>query len=312
MKVNQHTIKAPCTISGVGLHTGIKSVLTFIPAPPNAGISFRRTDLLSMQPVTASLDHVVDLNRGTTIEFKGVRIHTIEHVLAAVAALEIDNLIIELSGPEPPIMDGSSRPFMDLLLNSGIQDQNVQREFIELEKKISYSDEDKGIHIMAEPHDGFSLNVEIDFNSPVLGTQQAVMSDLSSFYTDFSDARTFCFLHEIEPLFKSGLIKGGDLSNAIVIVDNPVSQSELENIAKILNKEAVAVRAEGILNNTALRNANEPARHKLLDMIGDLTLLGRPLKAKITATRPGHAANYAFAKMIEKVISTTETAPIEL
>jgi UDP-3-O-[3-hydroxymyristoyl] N-acetylglucosamine deacetylase/3-hydroxyacyl-[acyl-carrier-protein] dehydratase len=311
MKNKQHTIKEPVTVSGVGLHTGVISNMTFVPAPPNHGIKFQRTDLQFQPIVDADVDYVVDLSRGTTIEHNGARINTVEHTLAALVGLEIDNVLIQLDGPEPPIMDGSSRMFIDAIDTVGTTEQNALRNFFEVTESIRYKDPTRDVEIAALPLDDFRVTVMVDYNSPVLGSQHASLNHISDFKKEISSSRTFCFLHELEMLYKNNLIKGGDLNNAIVIVDRVVKDDELDYLASLFNKPKVHVRKEGILNNVELRHKNEPARHKLLDVVGDLALVGRPIKAQILAARPGHAANVAFAKKLKKeMMATKNSAPI--
>ncbi len=299
MQKLQTTIKEATSVSGVGLHTGNKVTLTFEPAPEDHGYIFQRVDLDGEPKVKADCDLVVDTSRGTTIEQNGARINTVEHVLAALAGLEIDNCLIKLDAPETPIMDGSSRPFIDLLLETGIETQKKEREYFEIPSRINYAD-GQGVEMMALPADDYRLTVMVDYNSPVLGSQHASIVNLSEFKDEISSCRTFCFLHELEMLVEHDLIKGGDLNNAIVIVDRIIKEEEMENLAKLFNKEKIEVKKEGILNNVELRFQNEPARHKLLDIVGDLALAGVPLKAQILAARPGHAANIEFAKKIKK------------
>ncbi len=290
------------TLSGVGLHTGVESNMTFLPAKPDHGIKFQRTDLEGQPVVDADVDNVVDLSRGTTIEQSGARINTVEHTLAALTGLEIDNVLIQLDGPEPPIMDGSSKQFVEILKEAGTEEQNALRDFFEVQDGIFYRDASRDVEIAALPLDDYRLTVMIDYNSPVLGSQHASLNDIKQFEKEIASCRTFCFLHELEMLHKNNLIKGGDLNNAIVVVDRVVEDHELANIATLFNKPKVEVKKEGILNNVELRYKNEPARHKLLDVIGDLALAGRPIKAQILAARPGHAANVAFAKKLKKAM----------
>ena len=302
MKTNQHTIQKSVTLSGIGLHTGVKSTMTFLPAKPNHGIKFCRIDIAGRPVVDADVDFVVDVSRGTTIEQGEARVNTVEHTLAALVGLEIDNVMIELDGPEPPIMDGSSIEFINKLKEAGLEEQNVPRNFFEIDTSIHYTDLEKNIEIAALPLDNYRLTVMVDYNSPVLGSQYAALNDISEFEKEIASCRTFCFLHELESLYNNNLIKGGDFDNAIVIVDRVLSDEEMARLAKMFNKEKIEVKKEGTLNNVELRYKNEPARHKLLDLVGDLALVGRPLKAQILAARPGHAANVAFAKKIKKRI----------
>lgn len=302
----QQTIKKSVTLSGVGLHTGVQTTMTFMPAKPNHGIKFQRVDLPGAPIIDADCDNVVDVSRGTTIEQSGARISTIEHTLAALVGLEIDNVLIEVDGPEAPIMDGSSLPFVQVLRSAGSEEQNALRDFYEVQDSIFYREASRNVEIAALPLDDYRVTVMIDYNSPVLGSQHASITNIRQFEKEIASCRTFCFLHELEMLYKNNLIRGGDLNNAIVIVDRVVEEYELEHIAKMLNKPKVEVKKEGILNNIELRYNNEPARHKLLDIVGDLALAGRPLKAQILAARPGHAANVAFAKKLKKAMAETD------
>jgi UDP-3-O-[3-hydroxymyristoyl] N-acetylglucosamine deacetylase/3-hydroxyacyl-[acyl-carrier-protein] dehydratase len=278
--------------------------MTFLPAKPNHGIKFQRVDLPGSPIIDADCDMVVDVSRGTTIEHSGARISTIEHTLAACVGLEIDNVLIQLDGPEPPIMDGSSIQFVNVLKEAEAEDQNALRDFFEVQDSIFYREAARNVEIAALPLDDYRVTVMVDYNSPVLGSQHASITSIQQFEKEIASCRTFCFLHELEMLYKNNLIKGGDLNNAIVIVDRVVEPEELDNIAKMLNKPKVEVKKEGILNNVELRYNNEPARHKLLDIVGDLALAGRPLKAQILAARPGHAANVAFAKKLKKLMQS--------
>ena len=302
----QRTIKKSVTISGVGLHTGVQTTVTFLPAKPNHGIKFQRVDLPGSPIIDADCDRVVDVSRGTTIEQSGARVSTIEHTLAALVGLEIDNVMIQIDGPEAPIMDGSSIQFVQVLKEAGTEEQNALRDFFEVQDSIFYRESARHVEIAALPLDDYRVTVMIDYNSPVLGSQHASITNIQQFEKEIASCRTFCFLHELEMLYKNNLIKGGDLNNAIVIVDRVVEPSELDNIARMLNKPTVEVKKEGILNNVELRYNNEPARHKLLDIIGDLALAGRPLKAQILAARPGHAANVAFAKKLKKAMAESD------
>lgn len=301
MEKLQTTIKNKVSISGVGLHTGKEVTLSFEPAEEDHGYVFQRVDIEGEPTVKADADLVVDTSRGTTIEDNGARVNTVEHVLAALAGLEIDNVLIKLNGPETPIMDGSSKPFVDLLLEAGIEEQKKEREYFEIPERINFVDE-SGVEMMALPLNDFRMTVMVDYNSPVLGSQNASITKMSEFKDEISSCRTFCFLHELEMLLDNNLIKGGDLNNAIVIVDRQIEDEEMDHLAQLFNKDKVEVKKEGILNNVDLRFHNEPARHKLLDMVGDLALIGMPLKAHILAARPGHRANVEFAKKIKRVI----------
>jgi len=302
MNTKQHTIKNKVTVSGVGLHTGVDANMTFVPAPPNHGIKFQRIDLEGQPIVEADVDYVVDLSRGTTIQKGEARINTVEHTLAALVGLEIDNVMIQLDGPEPPVLDGSSIQYIEALEEVGTEEQSALRNFFEVPESIFYRDNSRDVEIAALPLDDYRLTVMIDYNSPVLGSQHASLNDISQFKKEIASCRTFCFLHELEMLHKNNLIKGGDLNNAIVVVDRVIKDDELESLAKLFNKPKVEVKKEGILNNVELHYHNEPARHKLLDVVGDLALVGRPIKAQILAARPGHAANVAFAKKLKKAM----------
>jgi len=302
MSIKQCTIKAPVTISGVGLHTGENVNLTFRPAPENHGYKFQRIDYPDRPIIEADADLVVDISRGTTIGKNGCTVSTIEHTLAALAGLEIDNVLIELDGPETPIMDGSSMPFIEALLGVGIEEQNAERVYFELKSNVSFLDDDKKVEMLAVPSKEFRITVMVDYNSPVLGTQHATLNHIRDFKSEIASCRTFCFLHELEQLLAHNLIKGGDLNNAIVVVDREIQNEELEHLAKLFNKPKIEMQKEGILNNLQLRYQNEPARHKLLDIVGDLALAGMPIKAHILAARPGHSSNVAFAKKIKQLI----------
>lgn len=302
MYEKQHTLKDTVSISGVGLHTGETVTMTFRPAPENHGFVFKRVDLDGQPLVRADVDNVVDTSRGTTIQENGAKVHTVEHTLAALAGLQIDNALIELDGPEPPIMDGSAYHFIEALSKVGALEQNAEREFFVVDEPIHYYENDRQTDLAAMPLDDFRVTVMIDYNSPVLGSQHATMLGIEQFAEEFADSRTFCFLHELEHLVGAGLIKGGDLDNAIVVVDREVAPGEMERLSKLFNKPNIEVAKEGILNNLELRYRNEPARHKLLDLIGDLALIGAPIKSQILAARPGHSANVEFARMIKSQI----------
>jgi UDP-3-O-[3-hydroxymyristoyl] N-acetylglucosamine deacetylase/3-hydroxyacyl-[acyl-carrier-protein] dehydratase len=298
MTENQKTIKKPVSFSGWGLHTGVEVKLTLAPAPENHGYQFVRTDLNDRPVIRAVAENVVETSRGTTLEENEVKVSTIEHVLAACVGSGIDNISIELNGPEAPILDGSSREYSAAIAKAGYTQQEASRNVFKIEEKIEYRDEEHGIELIAYPDDKFSIDVKIDYNSKVLGFQYANLNDIGNFKDEISSARTFVFLHELEFLLKNNLIKGGDVDNAIVIIDRKVSQDELDRLAELFNKPKVKVQPEGILNNVDLNFSNEPARHKLLDVLGDLALVGQPIQGKIIATRPGHYANNQFARLI--------------
>ena len=299
---NQQTLKSPVTLHGVGLHTGANVTMTIKPASAGYGIRFQRVDLPDKPIVKADVDYVVDTSRGTTIEYNGARVNTVEHTLAALTGLGIDNVLIEMDGPEVPIMDGSSKQFMDAIESAGILEQEARRIVYAIDTNIHYYDPVKNVDMLAVPSTEYQITALIDFNSPVLGTQHAALKHINEFRTEIGPCRTFCFLHELEYLLDNNLIKGGDLSNAIVVVDKVVEQEELNRLAKVFNKQKIEVKQEGILNNIQLHFTNEPARHKLLDVVGDLTLVGHRIKAHIIASRPGHATNVEFAKKIKQYI----------
>jgi UDP-3-O-[3-hydroxymyristoyl] N-acetylglucosamine deacetylase/3-hydroxyacyl-[acyl-carrier-protein] dehydratase len=307
MSVKQQTIKAPVTVSGVGLHTGNLTNLTIIPAPEHHGFKFQRIDLPGKPVIEADCDLVVDTSRGTTLGKNDVRVHTVEHVLAALVGCEIDNALIELDGPEIPIMDGSAKLFTDAILKVGVQTQNANREYFVLETNITYEDKNKKVEMLAVPSDDYRLTVMVDYNSPVLGTQHASMYNIGEFNKEIAANRTFCFLHELEQLLAHNLIKGGDLNNAIVIVDREITQEKLDDLANLFHKPNVKVKDKGVLNNVDLHYQNEPARHKLLDIVGDLALVGVPIKGHILAARPGHAGNVEFAKKLKQLAKKQKT-----
>lgn len=305
----QHSIKNKVSISGIGLHTGNEVTLTFKPAPVNHGICFKRIDLEGAPVIEADARYVTATDRGTTLNKNGVKLQTIEHILAACAGLKIDNLLIELNGEEPPILDGSSIEFIQCLKKAMPQAQNAIRKYFVIEKEINYEDPETGIRIQALPADEFCVSVSIDYNSKVLGKQKAELNSITEFESEFADARTFCFLHELELLLEHGLIKGGDLSNAIVYVEKIVAEKELERLATLFKKERIGVCKNGHLNNLDLRYSNEAARHKLLDVVGDLMLIGAPIKGKIIAHKPGHGPNTTFAKIMKEVIKKQKNQP---
>ena len=311
MNVKQKTIKNEVSVKGVGLHTGANVTLTFCPAPDNHGFKFQRIDLPGQPIIDADCDNVTDTARGTTISQNGASVSTVEHVLASLVGMDLDNVLLKLDGPETPIMDGSSIKFIEALEEVGIVPQKTDREYFTIPHNITYTEPDRKVEIVAMPLDDYRFTCMIDYNSPVLGSQHAGISSISEFKKEIASCRTFCFLHELEYQLKNNLIKGGDLNNAIVIVDKEVTQDELSHLAKIFNRPAMEVAPQGILNNMELRHQNEPARHKLLDMIGDLALVGVHLKGHIMAARPGHAANVAFAKKIKAAIKKEKGKKIQ-
>ncbi|MBD99078.1 MAG: UDP-3-O-[3-hydroxymyristoyl] N-acetylglucosamine deacetylase [Verrucomicrobia bacterium] len=306
MSNKQKTIKHPKSISGIGLHTGTESTITFKPAEDNHGYVFKRIDLDGHPIIKADASYVIDTSRGTTLEQNGARVHTTEHLLAAAYGLEIDNLLIEIDGPEVPIMDGSAHFFLKALKEAEIVDQKEDKNYFVVTENLTYEDEERQTEMLAVPQDEFRLTVMVDYNSKVLGTQHAHMYHMGEFEPDISECRTFVFLRELEFLAKNNLIKGGDLDNAIVLVDKVMPQEKLDELAELLNKPKVEVKGIGVLNNVELHFQNEPARHKLLDIVGDLALVGRPIKGHILAARPGHKGNVDFAKIIKKEIKKQE------
>jgi UDP-3-O-[3-hydroxymyristoyl] N-acetylglucosamine deacetylase/3-hydroxyacyl-[acyl-carrier-protein] dehydratase len=303
MLVQQRTIKQLVSISGTGLHTGSLTTLTFKPAPEDTGIRFRRVDLPDAPEVPAVVDHVVDISRGTTIGIGEAKVHTVEHVLAAIVGLQIDNVILEVDANEPPVADGSAKPFVDVLLKAGFEKQDAPKDYLIIDRPVRYRNDAKGVDIVALPTDDYRITVMVDYHNPALGSQHTGLFDLEKeFVNEFAPCRTFCFLHEVEMLHDQGLIRGGTLDNAIVIVDRDLTPEELRRIsAKLGIRDSVILGNNGVLNNRPLLFPNEPARHKLLDMMGDLALIGVPIKAQILAARPGHASNIEFARKIRKL-----------
>ncbi len=305
MAEKQRTLNAPVKLIGIGLHTGEKVNLTLCPAPENHGYKFQRVDLENEPIIPADCDLVVSTARGTTLEKDGARIYTCEHALAALVGMQVDNVLIQLDGPELPIMDGSSQPFVEAINSVGCSEQESIREYFEFKENVPFEDLDLGVEFLAVPYDEYRLTVMVDYRSPALGTQHSTIYKIDDFEKDIAPCRTFVFLKELETLADQGLIKGGDIDNAIVLVEREnIPQSELDDLAKKLGKEDLQFEPTGIgtLNNCELRFANEPARHKLLDIIGDLALIGMPIKGHILAARPGHGGNVAFAKHIKGLI----------
>ncbi len=303
MSQMQKTLQKPVTIKGKGLHTGYEVNITFNPAPENHGYKFKRIDLEGKPIIEANADNVVETSRGTVLEENGVKIHTIEHMLASLVGMEVDNVLIEMDGPEAPILDGSAIKYVEAIKSVGVQEQREERNFYVIKERTVFRDEENNIELVAYPDDQFSVDVMVDYNSKVLGHQYASYHPSHDFEKEIAPSRTFVFFHELEPLLKHNLIKGGDLQNAIVIMEHEVPQKELDRIADLFGKPHVKVK-EGVLNNVDLRFSNEPARHKLLDIIGDLALIGQPIKGKIVASRPGHYANTRLAQIIRKNIRT--------
>lgn len=300
MSEKQRTLAREISLKGKGLHTGINVEITFKPAPANHGYKFCRIDLPGKPVIDALAEHVSDTSRGTTIVQNNASVSTIEHALAALHGLRVDNALIELNGPEAPIMGGAAWAFVDAIKEAGIVELKEERVYFTVKQKIVFSDEEHGVDLIIYPDDHFSINVLIDYNSRILGNQYAILDNIDDFEEKISRSRTFVFFHELEPLFKMGLIKGGDLDNAIVILEREVDQSEIDRIAKLFNRPGITSHTAGILNNTELRYPNEPARHKLLDIMGDLALVGLPIKGKVVATRPGHYANTRLARVMRQ------------
>lgn len=313
MSEKQRTLSKEISLTGKGLHTGINVTITFKPAPANHGYKFCRIDLPGKPVIDALAEHVSETSRGTTLVHNGASVATIEHVLAAFHGMRIDNALIELDGPEAPIMGGASNMFVQAIKEAGIVELKEERNYFTVKQNITFSDEEHGVDLIVYPDDHFSINVLIDYNSKILGNQYAILDRIDDFEEEISRSRTFVFFHELEPLFKAGLIKGGDLDNAVVILEKEASQEEFDRIAKLFNRPGINNHKAGILNNTELRYPNEPARHKLLDIMGDLALVGQPIKGKVVATRPGHYANTRLAKIIRqeiKKINSKKDVPV--
>ena len=300
--VKQKTIKTEISLTGVGLHTGKEVKMTFKPAPINNGYTFVRKDLEGQPIIEADANYVVNTQRGTNLEKLGVKIQTPEHVLAAIVGCDIDNIIIELDASELPIMDGSSKYFVEAIEKAGIQEQEAKRNVYVVKEIISFTDEDSGSEIMVMPSENYSVTTMVDFGTKVLGTQNATMKSISEFKSEIADSRTFSFLHELEFLLEEGLIKGGDLNNAIVYVDKEISAKTMNNLKIAFGKEELTVKPNGILDNLTLHYPNEAARHKLLDIVGDLSLIGTRIQGKVIANKPGHFVNTQFAKKLAKMI----------
>jgi len=303
MLEKQRTISKPISISGNGLHTGTKSTLTFKPAPENSGITFVRTDLGGNPEIPALADYVIEISRGTTLGIGDVKVHTVEHVLAALVGLQIDNIYVEMDGIEPPVGDGSAKPFVDKLIESGFEIQNSPKDYLIIDDTVMYHNEEGQVDIVALPLDNYRVTVMVDYQNPALGSQHSGLFDIEEeFVTEFAPARTFSFLSELDALIDQGLIKGGNLDNAVVIVDSHMEPDEISRITKRVGlDEKIEIGRNGFLNEKSLRFKNEPVRHKLLDLMGDLALIGAPIKAQVLAARPGHKSNVEFAKKIRKL-----------
>ena len=304
--VKQKTIQNEVSLTGVGLHTGKEVKMTFKPAPVNNGFTFVRVDLEGHPIIEADANYVVNTQRGTNLEKKGVKIQTSEHVLAAFIGCDVDNVIIELDASEPPIMDGSSKFFVEAIEKAGIVDQEAERNVYVVKEVISYTDEATGSEILVMPADDYQVTAMVDFGTKVLGTQNATMKNIADFKSEIANSRTFSFLHELEALLENGLIKGGDLNNAIVYVDKEISESTMASLKVAFGKEKIEVKPNGILDNLTLHYPNEAARHKLLDVVGDLALIGTRIKGKVIANKPGHFVNTQFAKKMSKIIKTEQ------
>lgn len=304
--VKQKTIQSEVSLSGVGLHTGQEVTMTLKPAPVNNGFTFVRVDLEGQPVIKADAELVVNTQRGTNLEKGGVKIQTSEHVLAALMGCDLDNVIIELNASEPPIMDGSSKFFVEAVEKAGIVEQDAERKYYVVKEIISYTDEETGSEIVVMPSEEYSLTAMVDFGTKILGTQNASLKNLADFKSELADARTFSFLHELESLLENGLIKGGDLNNAIVYVDKEISEPTMNNLKKAFGKDTISVMPNGILDNLTLRYPNEAARHKLLDVVGDLALIGTRIKGRVIANKPGHFVNTQFAKKMSKIIKNEQ------
>ncbi len=298
----QHTLVKAVKISGTGLHSGINVEMTLKPANPGFGYQFQRSDLPGAPVIKADCDLVTDTSRGTTLVKGDCKVSTVEHILAALVGMGIDNCLIDLNGPEIPIIDGSSVPFVNIIAEAGVLEQDAAKIWYTIDTNITYIDDFKKVEMTALPAVNYQITTLIDFNSPVLGTQHASLKSMKNFQTEIAPCRTFCFLHELEMLLDNNLVKGGDINNAIVVVDKPVTEDEMSRLAKAFRRNKIEIKSEGYLNNLELRFANEPARHKLLDVVGDLALIGYPIKAHIIANRPGHSSNVEFAKKIKQYI----------
>ncbi|MFN3589333.1 MAG: bifunctional UDP-3-O-[3-hydroxymyristoyl] N-acetylglucosamine deacetylase/3-hydroxyacyl-ACP dehydratase [Spirosomataceae bacterium] len=310
MNTKQQTIQSSLSLTGIGLHTGVEVTMEICPAGLNHGIVFQRIDLPNKPLVPADVDYVVDTLRGTVLEKDGARVHTPEHVLAALVALQVDNILITLNGPEVPILDGSAAPFVELIEKAGLEEQNALRNYFEVTEAIHFRNEDHSIELAALPLNDYRLTVMVDYQSEHVHPQHAQLHQLDLFKEEIAPNRTFTFLHDIEKLYTQNLIRGGSLSNAVVFAESPLTADQMEVIRPLFGEQSVPLGATGVLNPEGLREQNEPARHKLLDLMGDLALVGRPIKAHILAARPGHAANIQLAKKIKKAIAeAANTAP---
>ncbi len=310
MRIKQHTIKKAVSLSGTGLHSGKAVTMTIMPAPNNHGYKFQRIDLDGYPIIDALVENVVDTNRCTVLEQNGARVQMVEHILAALVGLQVDNALIQLDAEEPPIMDGSAIDYVNAIESVGYEEQTSLRNFYELHHAVHFRNDDASIELAALPLNDYRLTAMVDFNSSILHSQHAQLHDIDHFKKEIASARTFVFWHELEALADEGLIKGGSIKNALVVVDKPISEEEIKRVSLKLGHPLVNIQGSGILNNETFRFSNEPARHKLLDVMGDLALIGRPLKAHILTARPGHAANIALAKKIKKqMLESQKAAP---
>jgi len=301
--MKQRTIKNQVSISGIGIHSGVHTNVKLLPSKENSGIMFIRTDLKENNIIHAHINNLHSTKRSTDLKYKNAQVRTVEHLLAAISGFQIDNIIIEIDNIEIPILDGSAKIFTQIIEQAGIQELEEEKDYYEIKRKISLYDESTGTKIIAFPSNNFEINVDIDYNSKILGKQNATLNNISEFQNKISSSRTFCFLHELETLIENNLIKGGNINNAIVIVEEEINDDKLNKLRTIFNKKDIRVSKSGILNNLSLRFKNEPARHKLLDVIGDLTLLGKPIKGKIVAYKPGHKNNTKFAKYLNEIMT---------
>ncbi len=301
--MKQRTIKNQVSISGIGIHSGVHTNVKLLPSKENSGIMFIRTDLKENNIIHAHINNLHSTKRSTDLKYKNAQVRTVEHLLAAISGFQIDNIIIEIDNIEIPILDGSAKIFTQIIEQAGIQELEEEKDYYEIKRKISLFDESTGTKIIAFPSNKFEINVDIDYNSKILGKQNATLNNISEFQNKISSSRTFCFLHELETLIDNNLIKGGNINNAIVIVEEEINDDKLNKLRTIFNKKDIRVSKSGILNNLSLRFKNEPARHKLLDVIGDLTLLGKPIKGKIVAYKPGHKNNTKFAKYLNEIMT---------
>jgi len=301
--MKQRTIKNQVSISGIGIHSGVHTNVKLLPSKANSGIMFIRTDLKESNIIHAHINNLYSTKRSTDLKYKNAQVSTVEHLLAAISGFQIDNIRIEIDNIEIPILDGSAKIFTQIIEQAGIQELEEEKDYYEIKRKISLFDESTGTKIVAFPSNKFEINVDIDYNSKILGKQNATLNNISDFQHQISSSRTFCFLHELETLIDNNLIKGGNINNAIVIVEEEINDDKLNKLRTIFNKKDISVSKSGILNNLSLRFKNEPARHKLLDVIGDLTLLGKPIKGKIVAYKPGHKNNTKFAKYLNEIMN---------